>query len=144
MGSSRLPSLPSCVLMRLRSSSQRRIWSCTVTGSNGFYRTWGKSLATPTSSLYVTYIFAHLWVRIGSEVADNLMAERLLVSPSGRDQVIGPSKRKGTRTRKILGLTWSAVMPFKRAFRTLSRVIAPTTKFGKRHFMVTNKFRTAV
>jgi hypothetical protein len=144
-----LPSLPSCVLMRLRSSSQRRIWSCTVTGSSGFYRTWGKSSARPTSSLYVAYIFAHLWMRRGSEVANNLMAERLLVFPSGRGQVIGPSKRGTPLQRtlgqeRIIGLTWSAVMPFTRAFRTLSRVIAPTTRFGKRHFMDTNRFRTAV
>ena len=86
---------------------------------------------------------------IGSEVANNLMAERLLVSPSYRGQVIGPSKREtqpqgALGQERILGLTWSAVMPFRRAFRTLSRVIAPTTRFGKRHFMDTNRFRTAV
>jgi len=88
-------------------------------------------------------------MRIGGEVADDLMAERLLVSPSDRVQVIDPSKRETPLQRvlkqeRILGLTWSAVMPFTRAFRTLSRVIAPTTRFGKRHFMDTNRFRTAV
>jgi hypothetical protein len=41
-------------------------------------------------------------MRIGSEVADNLMAERLLVSHSGRGQVIGPSKR-GTPLQRALG-----------------------------------------
>ena len=60
----------------------------------------------PTSSLYVNYIFAHLWMRIGSEVADNLMAEWLLIFPSGRNQVIGRdpiakgTRRRGTRRRK--------------------------------------------
>ena len=40
--------------------------------------------------------------------------------------------------------TWSAVIPFASAFFTLSRVMAPTTRFGKRDFRLTNKFRTAV
>lgn len=41
-------------------------------------------------------------------------------------------------------ITWSAVIPFAKAFRTLSRVIEPTTRFGKRYFNDTNKFKTAV
>ena len=40
--------------------------------------------------------------------------------------------------------TWSAVMPFMSAFLTLSRVIEPTTRFGKRYFKDTNRFKTAV
>ncbi len=86
-------------------------------------------------------------MRIGREVTDNLMAERLLVSPSGRGQVIGFGKEGdpiALGQERVLSLTWSAVMPFTRAFRTLSRVIAPTTRFGKRHFTDTNRFRTAV
>lgn len=43
-----------------------------------------------------------------------------------------------------IGRTWSAVIPFASAFFTLSRVIAPTTRFGNRDFKVTNKFNTAV
>ena len=40
--------------------------------------------------------------------------------------------------------TWSAEIPFMRAFFTLSLVIEPTTRLGKRYFKETNKFRTAV
>lgn len=35
-------------------------------------------------------------------------------------------------------------MPFVRAFFTLSRVIDPTTRLGKRYFRETKRFRTAV
>src|SRR6266702_358235 len=38
-GGKKQPSVPSSALMRLRSSSHSRIWSCTVTGSRGFCRT---------------------------------------------------------------------------------------------------------
>jgi hypothetical protein len=41
-------------------------------------------------------------MRIGSEVANDLMAERLLVYPSGLGQVIAPSKRD-TPLQRALG-----------------------------------------
>jgi len=76
-----------------------------------------------------TYISSHLGVGMGDKVADYL-----------RNEVL----RYGIeRNRKRL-ITWSAVIPFAKAFRTLSRVIEPTTRFAKRYFNETNKFKTAV
>jgi len=40
--------------------------------------------------------------------------------------------------------TWSADIPLMSAFLTLSRVMEPTTRFGKRYFKVTKRFNTAV
>ena len=87
-------------------------------------------------------------MRIGSEVADDLTTERLeyALVATAKDGVRAEPKHiaQTLGQEEVLGPTWSAVMPFRRAFRTLSRVIAPTTRFGKRHFTETNRFRTAV
>jgi hypothetical protein len=40
--------------------------------------------------------------------------------------------------------TWFALMPFAKAFFTLSLVIIPTIRFVKRVLKVTKRFRTAV
>lgn len=40
--------------------------------------------------------------------------------------------------------TWFEVIPFAKAFFTLSLVIVPTIRFEKRVLKVTKRFRTAV
>jgi hypothetical protein len=51
---------------------------------------------------------------------------------------------RGTLRQLKQERTWSAVMPFMSALLTLSLVIMPTTKFGKRYFNDTKRLSTAV
>lgn len=51
---------------------------------------------------------------------------------------------RNTRHQLKQELTWSAVMPFMSALLTLSLVIMPTTKLGKRYFNDTKRLSTAV
>lgn len=77
----------------------------------------------------VTHVLAHLGVRVCDEIADDLFGRR---------------QPYIARWSTYKARTWSAVIPFVSAFFTLSRVMAPTTRFGKRDLSVTNRFRTAI
>lgn len=78
------------------------------------------------------YLSTHLRVCVGLQVANNLEY------PTRRNHLkpyLYPLKSR---------LTCSAEMPFTSARFTLSRVICPTTRFGKRERRETNRFRTDV
>lgn len=118
-------SSPSLDLSRFFSSSRSRIWSWTVTGRRGFWWMISSNEERETSECLHSSASAdaHVW-------PGNWWSSKRTFS------VCFITKRT-TRT-------WSAVMPFIKAFLTLSLVIMPTIRFGKRYLSDTKRFKTAV